>query len=145
VSLGEYIKELRNDKGLSQRDLADKAGISNGEISRIESGERKNPSPNVLMALATILGVTDEEIMKEAGYIRDVIEHEGYIEDIYRDEDGKLIDITRRAKDMYQKDSKWANLAYRVSSSDLSKEELDIIKANTSLLLEQVLKKIKKK
>lgn len=140
MSLGDYIKDLRNDKGLSQRDLAEKAGVSNGEISRIESGERKNPSPNVLMALATILGVSDEEIMKEAGYIRSVVEHEGYIENVYRDEEGKLIDITRRAKKMYQNDSSWANLAFRVSDSNLSKEELEIIRAHTELLLDKFLK-----
>jgi hypothetical protein len=46
---------------------------------------------------------------------------------------------------MYKKDSKWATHAYRVTSSDLSEAELDIIKAQTESLLEQFLKNKSKK
>ena len=44
------------------------------------------------------------------------------------------------AKDMYEKDSNWANLAYRVSTSELTETELDILKAQTEGLLKQFLK-----
>jgi transcriptional regulator with XRE-family HTH domain len=144
MTFGEYIKNLRNENKLSQRDLAEKSGISNAEISRMETGERKKPSPISLKAIAPFLGVSYEDLMQKAGYIEEVIEHKGFTENIYRDEEGRLIDISRRAKDMYEKDSKWANLAYRVTSSDLSETELNIIKAQTEVLLEQFLKNRKK-
>lgn len=41
----------------------------------------------------------------QAGYIEEVINHEGYSENIYRYDKGHLIDIVRRTKDMYEKDS----------------------------------------
>ncbi|MDR3597047.1 helix-turn-helix transcriptional regulator [Clostridium sp.] len=137
---GEYIKNLRNEARLSQRELAEKSGVSNAEISRLETGERKKPSPIVLKSIAPFLDVTYEDLLQKAGYIEEVIDHKGFTENIYKDEDGNLIDIIRQIKDMYEKDSKWANLAYRVSASNLSETELEIIKAQTEVLLEQFLK-----
>lgn len=140
MTFGEYIKHLRNEKGLSQRDLAEKSGVSNAEISRLETGERKKPSPTVLKALHPYLGVSYEELLQRAGYIEEIVDHPGYTENLYKDEDGRLVDIVKRAKDMYEKDSKWANLAYRVARAELTEAELDIIRAQTEVLLEQFLK-----
>ena len=144
MEFGEYLRKLRIDSRLSQRELQDLSGISNAEISRIESGERKKPSPHTLKAVAPHLGVSYEELLKQAGYIEEIIPHKGFVENVYRDEKGHLVDIVRRAKDMYEKDSKWANLAYRVTAEDLTESELEIIRAQTELLLEQFLKNKKK-
>lgn len=140
MNFGEYIKCLRNEKELSQRDLAEKSGVSNAEISRLETGERKKPSPTVLKALHPYLGVSYEDLLQRAGYIEERIDHPGYTENLYKDDEGNLVDIVRQAKDMYEKDSKWANLAYRVAQAELTDAELDIIKAQTEVLLEQFLK-----
>lgn len=37
---GDRIKRLREERGLSQLELADRMGISNSVLSRIESGKR---------------------------------------------------------------------------------------------------------
>ena len=140
TELGRYIEERRKMKELSIRQLAEKSGISHTEVWRIESGERKNPSPAVLKALAPNLGLTYEELMKKAGYLEEVVDHKGYLETVYRDEENNVVDIIRVAKDMYEKDSDWANLAYRVSSSNLSKDEMELIKVQTKSLLDQFLK-----
>lgn len=140
TKLGDWIARIRHEMNLSQRQLADKAGISNTEVWRLESGERKNPSPATLKALAPHLGVSYEEIMAKAGYIEETVERSGYTEQIYRDENGNIVDVGRRVKVMYEKDSDWANLAYRVSTSDLTQAELDLIKAQTRYLLEQFLR-----
>lgn len=140
MNLGEFIKNLRKQNKLSQRELAEKSGVSNAEISRIETGDRKSPSPAILKAFAPYLKVSYEELMKQAGYIEEIIDHQGYTENLYRDKEGNLIDILRHTKDMYEKDSAWANLAYRVSTADLTETELNIIKAQTEVLLEQFLK-----
>ena len=140
MNFGEFIKSLRKENNLSQRDLSVKSGISNAEISRIETGERQKPSPMALKAFAPHLGKPYEELLKQAGYIEEVVLHEGYSENIYRDEKGHLIDIIRRAKDMHEKDSNWANLAYRVTAANLSDSERNIIKAQTESLLQQFLK-----
>lgn len=69
MSLSEYIREMRKRKDWSQRDLATASGISNAEISRIESGKRKEPSPSVLKAIANALNVPVEEVLQHAGVI----------------------------------------------------------------------------
>jgi HTH-type transcriptional regulator, competence development regulator len=144
MTFGEYLKYLRTEKKISQRELAEVSGVSNAEISRIETGERKKPSYITLKAIAPYVGVSYQELLKEAGYIEEVIDYQGYTEKIYRDENGRLIDITRKAKDMYEKNSKWANIAFRVTSADISENELDLISAQTEALLQQFLKNRKK-
>ena len=64
MSLGEYIAAKRKEKGWSQRDLATASNISNAEISRLESGKRKEPSPSVLKEIAKALGVPFEELLQ---------------------------------------------------------------------------------
>lgn len=67
--LGNLIKGLREKKGFSQRQLALYSGISNTEISKLESGERQKPNPEILKNLAQHLDTTYEELMIKAGYI----------------------------------------------------------------------------
>ncbi len=69
MSLSDYIREMRKRKDWSQRDLATASGISNAEISRIESGKRKEPSPSVLKAISKALDVSMEEVLEQAGVI----------------------------------------------------------------------------
>ena len=84
MSFGSFLKNLREQNKLSQRDLAEKSGVSNAEISRLETGDRKKPSPLVLKSLAPSLGIRYEELMQQAGYIEETIEHKGYTENLYR-------------------------------------------------------------
>ena len=37
-SIGQYLRELREEAGLRQREVANRAGIQAGALSRIESG-----------------------------------------------------------------------------------------------------------
>mgnify|MGYP000876366478 CR=1 FL=1 len=69
MNLGDFVKTKRYERGLSQRQLSAVSGVSNSEISRIESGERQNPAPSVLRALAAALQVTYEEMLSAAGYL----------------------------------------------------------------------------
>ena len=70
-NLAEYIKDRRLNKGWSKRKLALEAGISHTEVHRIENGERKNPSVNILDSLAKALGLPKEEVLRMAGYIEE--------------------------------------------------------------------------
>ena len=58
---GKRVRELRKAKGLSQEELAFKAGIHRTYIGGIERGER-NPSLNNIAAIAKALGVTPPEL-----------------------------------------------------------------------------------
>jgi transcriptional regulator with XRE-family HTH domain len=68
--LGEVLKELRLERGMSLSRLADVSGVSKGYLSALESGKQKNPSLEKLMALASALGVSITVSRDEPGYIR---------------------------------------------------------------------------
>lgn len=70
MDLKTCIYQLRKDTGMSQREMARRAQVSHAEISRIEKGERLQPSPIVLKKLATVLGVKMELLLEAAGYIK---------------------------------------------------------------------------
>lgn len=62
-TIGEVIAEARENKGLSQRQLAKMANINNSELSKIESGIRKEPSPKILRKISTIIDVNYSDLM----------------------------------------------------------------------------------
>jgi DNA-binding Xre family transcriptional regulator len=55
--IGQRIGELRLQRRLTQRELADKAGVSFSLVSKLESGHRKSAGYECLAALAGALGV----------------------------------------------------------------------------------------
>ena len=69
MNIGEYIKKTRKERDMSQRDLAYASHLSNAEISRIESGFRKNPSPDTLKSIASALHIPAETLFEIAGFI----------------------------------------------------------------------------
>ena len=56
-SKGELIRTLRNRRGMTQEQLAEKSGISEWQLSRIECGKAE-PSRDTLERVAPWLGVT---------------------------------------------------------------------------------------
>lgn len=54
-----WLKEKRDEKGLVQRDVAEKVGISRQFYTLIETGAR-NPSTKVAKKIATTLGFQDK-------------------------------------------------------------------------------------
>lgn len=71
--LGHFITEQRTAKNLSIRKLADLAHISHTEIHRLETGERKHPSPLTLRSIANALQINFDEIMQVAGYANNTL------------------------------------------------------------------------
>jgi len=76
MALGEYLRRVREQKGMSLRDVenalrdvGETAKISSGHLSLIEQGKVEAPSPHTLHVLAKALGVPYIELMVEAGYL----------------------------------------------------------------------------
>lgn len=65
MNVGELIKKVRKEKGMTQKQLADKAEISFSMISKLESGERKNPTNEILTKLANALEVSKAELVDD--------------------------------------------------------------------------------
>lgn len=57
------IKQLREQKGLSQERLARLADVSNNTVINIESGKQKNPTVDTISKIAKALGVSIEELL----------------------------------------------------------------------------------
>lgn len=60
MTIGDCIKKLREAKGFTQQDLAEKASVTVTTVSRIENGS--NPSRAILKCLADALGCTPEKL-----------------------------------------------------------------------------------
>ncbi len=60
-TLGARIRELREDKDLSVRELAKRLGVSAPFLSDVELG-RRHPSDEVFVAIARALGATVTEL-----------------------------------------------------------------------------------
>jgi transcriptional regulator with XRE-family HTH domain len=60
---GERLKGLREEAGLTQRELAAKAEVSLSIVFQIEQGAKKDPRISTLVALAEALGVSMDELI----------------------------------------------------------------------------------
>ncbi len=63
TTIGERIEELRKDKGWSQQQLAENIFASKSQISRIEKGETKNVSSEMIIAFAKIFNVSTDYLL----------------------------------------------------------------------------------
>lgn len=66
--IGEIIKEVRLEKGMTQKDVADRASVSVAEICRLEKGERTNPSMQSVVSIFKAMNVDSVDFLKYLGY-----------------------------------------------------------------------------
>jgi transcriptional regulator with XRE-family HTH domain len=59
--LGQRLRELREERRLSVRDLSERSGVTAGVIARLERGQME-PKPAAIGQLAHALGVAPEEL-----------------------------------------------------------------------------------
>ncbi|MGN0952762.1 MAG: helix-turn-helix domain-containing protein [Megasphaera elsdenii] len=59
----DIIKEKRLEHGLTMKELAQKVGVSEGTISRWESGEIANMRRGAMVALSKVLDISPEVLM----------------------------------------------------------------------------------
>lgn len=67
-TLGEYVRGKREAAGLSQRQLAQEAGVSFSNISRLESGFHTTPTPGLLKNVADVLDIDLAELLSYLGF-----------------------------------------------------------------------------
>src|SRR6202000_2428737 len=69
-SIGDYIRQQREQAKISLRQLAEQAGVSNPYLSQIERGLRK-PSAEILQQIAKGLPISAEALYVQAGILED--------------------------------------------------------------------------
>lgn len=94
--LGVWVRQTRNQQGMSQRELADAASLSRSYVCDIERGRGNEPSLKTLDKLAGALGASRSDLMKASGLIDKALvpkesEEERRILQLFRDlsEDGQ--------------------------------------------------------
>lgn len=92
--IGKRVQQLRQEKGLSITELADRAGVAKSYLSSIERGIQKNPSIQFLTKISAVLDVSLEALIQ-----RDFIDEE-------------------------KEDREWHELVKEVMDSGISKEQL---------------------
>lgn len=68
AELGAVVRGRRASAGLSLRDLAERAGVSNAYLSQVERGLHE-PSISVLRAVAAALGLGLDALLARAGLL----------------------------------------------------------------------------
>jgi transcriptional regulator with XRE-family HTH domain len=62
INIAMTIKEIREEKGITQIELAKLCGVQQATISDIERGKIKSPSVETAQRIARALGVTLENL-----------------------------------------------------------------------------------
>ena len=65
-TLGEYLSALREDRDLSLEDVEEQSGnrVSRAYLSLLERGSRRDPSPQILKALAEVYDVEFSALLR---------------------------------------------------------------------------------
>ena len=92
-SFGERLRQLRMQKGLSQVELANLAGVNSNHLSRYERGDSK-PTARYLKILADCLGVSTD-------YLYDGNEEAAAVADF---EDREFLEIFKKAERLNEQD-----------------------------------------
>lgn len=75
--LREYLRLLRENKGMSMQDVADKIGISRQYYQQIEAGERqKKMDITLVIALSNLFDISAEQIISNEESIRSIVSEE---------------------------------------------------------------------
>lgn len=63
--IGTRIKQIRESKNMSIRELANRSGLSDSYVGRIENGLRRDPSITTISKIAKTLCVSEEVILRD--------------------------------------------------------------------------------
>lgn len=66
---GDTVRRLREERGLSLRQMQAATGVSNAYLSQIELGRVGPPSPKIIERIAEALEYPYVELMSSAGYL----------------------------------------------------------------------------
>lgn len=132
-SFGDYIKNLRMQKDMTQKEFSEKTGLSASEVSKLENGSRKKPSAKHLRVIAPVLGVPIQELLYRAGYIDDVVSESELECKTYYDSLGNRMNMPFLIDSIYKADIDLLPLLKKLTDR-LDKTDISIVKSLFSTL-----------
>jgi transcriptional regulator with XRE-family HTH domain len=111
--LGGWIRSVRLRQGLSQRELADRSGLSRSYVCDIERGRGAHPSVETLDKLGAALGFSRVDLLRASGVIETVTgpretDEERRMLAVFRDlTDAGRISVLRFARFVHTDEHRW--------------------------------------
>lgn len=69
MTFGQVLKQIRREKRVSQRELANGVGVDFSYISKIENDRLPPPSADTIMKICKILDVPSEVLLAQSGKV----------------------------------------------------------------------------
>lgn len=69
VTLGSYLRSVRESRRMTLREVEDASGVSNAYLSQLETGKIVKPSPHIIHKISSVYGTSYEILMDKAGYL----------------------------------------------------------------------------
>lgn len=129
--LGQRIRTFRKSAvpALTQARLAEAAGLSAGYLSELESGEATKPSGQILMKIATALGITIADLLGTAA-AAPVVEINDSLKEFAKERnliegDVLMLASIRFRNEQPQTVRRWAHIYDTIRNSKLMDQELE--------------------
>lgn len=106
MTVGERIKKIRLEKGMTQKEVAEKCGINDANIRKYESG-RQNPKLDTIEKIATALEVSPSELLD---WNREIDDLDKEVLKIYPNFNPKYGYISDMVNGEYPNDVKYNNI-----------------------------------
>lgn len=103
MSLGHRIRLLRESKGMSQSELADKIGVKWSAISKYERGLVENLPSHRIRKLADVLDTTPEYLLDGRSPLSNLMVDEDDASDIFESRP-ELMELVRVASELSERD-----------------------------------------
>jgi transcriptional regulator with XRE-family HTH domain len=118
TAFGRWLRAAREERGITQQALADRAGLSRSYLSDLERGRGVRPTIPTLDRLATALGVANLDLLWAAGILHTPVrgpqrQDEDRLLALYRglSEHGQGA-VERFIKFMYQEEQRWVQPSF---------------------------------
>lgn len=118
AEFGRWLRAAREERGITQQVLADRAGLSRSYLSDLERGRGVRPTIPTLDRLATALGVSNLDLLWAAGVLHTPIrgprrQDEDRLLALYRglSEPGQGA-VERFIRFMYQEEQRWVQPSF---------------------------------
>ena len=66
-TFGQALRSLRREKGVSQRELAQKVGVDFSYISKLENDHLPPPAADTIVKICKVLGIPPDELLALTG------------------------------------------------------------------------------